>query len=150
DHDAARDQKAELLKAIRPLDPVHVVRGQYDGYRGVPGVRPESPVETFIAVKLEIDSWRWAGVPIYIRAGKELPITAAEVLVEFRGPPRETYGEVVPSASGHVRIRISPDVSVAMGLRVKTPGEHMIGHDVELILTERPAGNRPPYQRLLG
>src|SRR6185437_12311898 len=88
-------------------------------------------------------------VPIHIRAGKELPVTAAEVIVEFKRPPRETFGEIVSSGSSHLRMRISPDVSIGLGLRVKTPGEHMVGHDVELILTERAADDRPPYQRLL-
>ncbi len=150
DHEASRDQKVDLLKAVRPLDASHVVRGQYAGYREVRGVRPDSEVETYVAVKLEIDTWRWAGVPIYIRAGKELPVTAAEIVVEFKRPPRETFGEIVSSASSHLRMRISPDVSIGLGLRVKTPGEHMVGHDVELILTERAADDRPPYQRLLG
>jgi glucose-6-phosphate 1-dehydrogenase len=90
DHESTRDQRAELLKAVRPLDAAHVVRGQYAGYRAVPGVRPNSTVETFVAVKLAIDNWRWSGVPIYIRAGKGLPLTAAEVIVEFKRPPRET------------------------------------------------------------
>jgi glucose-6-phosphate 1-dehydrogenase len=150
DHEASRDQKSALLKAVRPLNAEHVVRGQYAGYRGVRGVKPDSGVETYVAVKLEIDTWRWAGVPIYIRAGKELPVTAAEVVVEFKRPPRETFGEIVSSGSSHLRMRISPDVSIGLGLRVKTPGEEMVGHDVELILTERTADDRPPYQRLLG
>jgi glucose-6-phosphate 1-dehydrogenase len=150
DHESIRDQRAALLKAVHPLDPAHVVRGQYAGYRAVPGVRPNSSVETFVAVKLAIDNWRWAGVPIYIRAGKKLPITAAEVIVEFKRPPRETFGEHVPTSSSHMRMRIGPDVTVGLGVRVKTPGERMIGHDVELILTEQPGSDLPPYQRLLG
>lgn len=150
EHDAMRDQKAALMKAIRPLDAAHVVRGQYAGYHDVPGVRPDSTVETFVALKLFIDSWRWADVPIYIRAGKLLPLTAAEVIVQFRRPPRETFAEVVPLSSAHVRMRISPDVSIGMGLRVKQPGERMAGEDVELLLTEQPGSFKPPYQRLLG
>jgi glucose-6-phosphate 1-dehydrogenase len=149
DHEAMRDQKAALLKAVRPLDASSIVRGQYRGYRGVKGVRPDSDVETFIALKLFVDSWRWAGVPIYIRAGKRLPTTAAEVVVDFRGPPRAVFGDV-DARSGHLRMRLSPDVSVAMGLRVKHPGEGMTGEDVELTLTERAECLTPPYQRLLG
>ena len=103
-----RDQKAALLKAVRPLDPAHVVRGQYRGYQSVPGVRAGSTVETFVAVKLFIETWRWAGVPIYIRAGKELPVTATEVMVHFKRPPRETFDEIVPHRSGHVRMRHQP------------------------------------------
>jgi glucose-6-phosphate 1-dehydrogenase len=150
DHESLRDQRATLLKAVRPLDPAHVVRGQYTGYRAVPGVRPNSTVETFVAIKLAIDNWRWGGVPIYIRAGKELPITAAEVIVEFKRPPRETFGEHVPTSSSHMRLRIGPDVAVGLGVRVKTPGERMVGHDVELILNQQPGSDLPPYQRLLG
>jgi glucose-6-phosphate 1-dehydrogenase len=147
--DAVRDQKAALLKAVRPLDPAQVVRGQYADYQSVPGVKPGSTVETFVAAKLFIDSWRWAGMPIYIRAGKALPVTATEVMVDFKRPPRETFEEIVSPASGHMRIRISPDVNIALGLRVKHPGEGMEGQDVELILTEQETAFKPPYQRLL-
>jgi glucose-6-phosphate 1-dehydrogenase len=150
DHDAQRDQKASLLKALRPLAAADVVRGQYVGYRDVPGVRPGSTVETYVAVKLDIDNWRWAGVPIYIRAGKELPITAAEVIVKFKRPPRETFGEAAQGSSAYVRFRLSPDVAIGLGVRIKAPGERMTGEDVELILTRQPAADRPPYQRLLG
>jgi glucose-6-phosphate 1-dehydrogenase len=150
EREALRDQKAALLKAVRPLDPSHVVRGQYAGYQSVPGVKPGSSVETFVALKLFIESWRWAGVPIYIRAGKMLPVTATEVVVHFKRPPRETFEEMVPLSSGHMRMRISPDVIIAMGVRVKLPGERMVGEDVELVLTEHTPSVRPPYQRLLG
>ena len=150
DHDALRDRKSELLRAVRPLSQDSVVRGQYHGYRKVPGVAPSSAVETFIAVKLEIDSWRWAGVPIYIRAGKMLPITCTEALIEFKRPPRETFGELVPLNSAHMRIRVSPDMTIGLGIRVKTPGEHMVGRDVELELHRQNSVNMPPYERLLG
>ncbi|MCI0467025.1 MAG: glucose-6-phosphate dehydrogenase [Beijerinckiaceae bacterium] len=148
--DSLRDQKAELLKAIRPLDAAHAVRGQYAGYQSVPGVKPGSAVETFVAAKLYIDSWRWAGVPIYIRAGKALPLTAAEIMVNFKNPPRDTFAENNFQVPGYMRIRISPDVSIALGLRIKQPGESMKGQNVELILTEQPSDFLPPYQRLLG
>jgi glucose-6-phosphate 1-dehydrogenase len=150
EHEAMRDQKAALLKAVRPLQPKHVVRGQYEGYQSVPGVRSGSTVETFVAVKLFIDTWRWAEVPIYIRAGKLLPVTATELVVQFKRPPRETFDELVPASSGHVRMRISPDVNIAVGVRVKRPGERMVGEDVEMILTEHSPRVLPPYQRLLG
>ena len=150
EHDAVRDEKARLLKAVRPPAPEHVVRGQYAGYQAVPGVGRGSTVETFVAVKLYIDTWRWAGVPIYIRAGKELPVAATELVVEFRRPPREAFGEIVPSLSGHVRMRISPDINIGIGLRVKSPREGMVGNDVELILTRQAAADMSPYQRLLG
>jgi glucose-6-phosphate 1-dehydrogenase len=147
--DALREQKAVLLKAVRPLDAAHVIRGQYAGYQSVPGVKSGSTVETFVAAKLFIDSWRWAGVPIYIRAGKALPVTAVEVMVYFKRPPRETFEESVSRGSGYMRMRISPDVSIAVGLRVKHPGESMRGEDVELMLTEQETVFKPPYQRLL-
>jgi glucose-6-phosphate 1-dehydrogenase len=147
--DAVRDQKAALLKAVRPLDPAHVVRGQYAGYQSVPGVKPGSTIETFVAAKLFIDSWRWTGVPIYIRAGKGLPVTAVEVMVHFKRPPRETFEETASRGSGYMRMKISPDVNIGLGLRVKRPGEKMRGEDVELILTEQETAFKPPYQRLL-
>jgi len=150
DHDASRDQKAALLKAVRPLVPGDVVRGQYKGYHSVPGVSAASTIETFVAVKLFIESWRWAGVPIYIRAGKTLPVTTTEVIVEFKRPPIETFGEIVPRTSAHLRMRISPDIAIALGVRVKTPGERMTGNDVELTLSEQSAEDMPPYERLLG
>ena len=150
DHDASRDQKAALLKAVRPIAPADVVRGQYKGYRSVPGVAAGSTVETYIAVKLFIESWRWSGVPIYIRSGKMLPVTATEVFVEYKRPPMETFGEIIPGTSAHLRMRISPDIAIGMGVRVKTPGERMTGTDVELSLTEQAADDTPPYERLLG
>lgn len=126
------------------------MRGQYQGYHKVPGVAPASSVETYAAARFEIDNWRWAGVPIFIRSGKLLPVTAAEAVVEFKRPPRETFGEIVAPSSGHMRFRIGPNVSVALGARVKTPGDRMVGEDVELVLTRQPAADMPPYQRLLG
>jgi glucose-6-phosphate 1-dehydrogenase len=150
EHEAMRDQKSALLKAVRPLDIMSVVRGQYDGYQAVDGVRPGSTVETFVAVRLFIESWRWEGVPIFIRAGKMLPVTCTEVLVNFKRPPRETFNELVPTTAGHMRMRISPDVSIGMGVRVKQPGDRMVGQDVEMMLTTQAPSFMPPYQRLLG
>jgi glucose-6-phosphate 1-dehydrogenase len=149
EHEAILDEKASLLKAVRALDAADIVRGQYRGYRSVPGVRPDSDVETYVAVKLFVDSWRWAGVPVFIRAGKALAQTATEVLVNFHEPPRAVFGENA-SGAGHMRMRISPDVRVAIGLKVKRPGEHMVGDPTELVLTEQTACETPPYQRLLG
>jgi len=147
--DSVREQKAALLKSVRPLDPAQVVRGQYADYRSVPGVRSDSNVETFVAAKLFIDSWRWADVPIYIRAGKGLSVTAAEAMVYFKRPPRETFADAASPKSGHMRIRLSPDVCIAEGLRVKRPGNALNGEDVELVLTEEATSFKPPYQRLL-
>jgi glucose-6-phosphate 1-dehydrogenase len=116
----------------------------------VPGVAAGSTVETFVAVKLYIDSWRWAGVPIFIRTGKMLPVTCTEIFVEFKRPPRESFHEIVPSRSAHFRMRVNPDVTIGLGLRVKTPGERMVGDDVELLLKEQANLDKPPYERLLG
>src|SRR3984893_11206535 len=148
EHEAQRDQKAALLKAVRPLDAASLVRGQYKGYRAVKGVRPDSTTETYVAVKLFVDSWRWAGVPIYIRAGKCMPLTAAEVTVEFKAPPRSTFGEKLDPSANYIRARLSPDVGSALGLRMKHPGERMTGDNVELSLMQRAGSDMPPYQRL--
>jgi glucose-6-phosphate 1-dehydrogenase len=139
-----------VLRAIRPLDANRVVRGQYHGYRASPGVAENSQVETYAAVRLYVDSWRWADVPFYIRAGKCMPLTSTEVVVEFRRPPREVFGELVPSLSSHLRLRLSPDVVIGLGLRVKVAGERMAGEDVELIITRPPGEVLTPYERLLG
>ena len=101
-------------------------------------------------MKLFVDSWRWAGVPIYIRAGKCMPLTAAEVTVEFKAPPRSTFGEKLDPSANDMRARLSPDVGSAIGLRMKHPGEHMTGDNVELSLMQPAAADMPPYQRLLG
>jgi glucose-6-phosphate 1-dehydrogenase len=148
--EAVRDERTRLLRAVRPLDPASVVRGQFRGYRDEDGVAPDSEVETYVAVKLEIDTWRWAGVPFYIRAGKRLPLTATEVLVEFRRPPLEVFGELVASRSNHLRLRLSPGMRIALGMRVKVAGEQLIGEDVELVATDQPGEDRPAYERLLG
>jgi glucose-6-phosphate 1-dehydrogenase len=148
--DPVRDEHTRLLRAVRPLDPASVVRGQFRGYRDEDGVAPDSTVETYVAVRLEIDTWRWTGVPFYIRAGKRLPRTATEVVVEFRRPPLELFGELVASRSNHLRLRLGPDMRIALGLRVKVAGEQMIGEDVELVATDQPGEDRPPYERLLG
>jgi glucose-6-phosphate 1-dehydrogenase len=148
--ESIRDEKGRLFKAITPLKPADVVRGQFNGYLAVPGVGPDSAVETFAAVRLAIDNWRWAGVPIFIRCGKKLALTCTEVTVEFKRPPRETFGEIVPVLSSHMRMRISPDISISMGLRVKKPGGRMAGQDVALTFVRQAAEDVPPYQRLLG
>ena len=149
-HDSIRDEKVRILKAVKPLGPADIVRGQFKGYRQEEGVAPDSQVETYAAVRLFIDTWRWAGVPFYIRAGKCLPVTATEVIVHFKRPPRETFDEVSRGLPNRLRLRLSPDVVIALGLRVKLPGERMDGEDVELIATHQSAGEMSPYERLLG
>ncbi len=150
-YEAVRDAKAELLRTMRPLDPRDVVRGQYVGYRNESGVAPDSTVETFAALKLHIDTWRWAGVPVLIRAGKKLPITATEVVVELDSPPVDQFGERLRGENNYLRFRISPDIVIALGLLVKRPGELMRGRQVELVLDSYSSGElMPPYERLLG
>jgi glucose-6-phosphate 1-dehydrogenase len=150
DVEAIRDEKVRLLKAIAPLDAEHVVRGQFRGYRDEPGVTHDSNVETFAAVELSIDSWRWAGVPFFVRAGKCLPVDAIEVRVQLKRCPRDVYRESAPTTQ-HFRFRIGPDVTaLALGMRVKRPGEAMKGHDVELLASEDQARDMLPYERLLG
>jgi len=150
EHDAMRDEKARILKAVRPLAPGDIVRGQFKGYRQEEGVAPDSRVETYAAVRLFIDSWRWAGVPFYIRAGKCLPVTATEVNVTFKRPPRETFEELAPGLPNRLRLRLSPEVVIALGMRAKLPGERMEGEDVELIAMHQRADEMTPYERLLG
>ena len=148
--DATRRERSRLIEAIRPLDRSSVVRGQFRGYRDEPGVAADSAVETYVAARLAIDTWRWAGVPFYIRAGKRLPVTDTEVMVEFRRPPLELFGELIPARSNHLRLHLGPDVRIEIGLRVKLPGDQLIGEDVELEAANRPVSRQLPYERLLG
>jgi glucose-6-phosphate 1-dehydrogenase len=149
DRDVFLTERIRLLKAIRPLAPQDVVRGQYEGYRESPGVDPASTVETFAAVRLGVETWRWAGVPFYIRTGKTMAVTATEVLVELKRPPRDVFGEPGVSHPNHVQFRLGPDVSISLGARTKLPGEPMAGHDVELVASYRAAEELSPYERLL-
>jgi len=148
--DAMRDEKARILKAVRPLTPQDIVRGQFKGYRQEEGVAPDSRVETYAAIRLFVDTWRWAGVPFYIRAGKCLPVTATEVNVTLRRPPLDTFEEKDHGSPNHFRLRLSPEVMIALGMRVKLPGERMEGEDVELIAMHQRADEMAPYERLLG
>ncbi len=150
DADAVRDEKARILKAIRPLDPANVVRGQYRGYRQEEGVAPDSQVETFAAVKLCVDTWRWADVPIYIRAGKYLPARATEIVVELKQPPQAVFGEVEPAHANYYHFRISPVVKISLIARAKVPGEAMRGEEVELVALHQSPDEMAPYERLLG
>ena len=148
--DSMRDEQARLLKAVRPLTPSDVVRGQFQGYRKEDGVAPDSTIETFAAVRLFIETWRWAGVPFYIRAGKCLPVTANEVIVKLKHTPRQTFREPSEGLPNHIRLRLSPDVVIAIGMRVKEAGEQMRGEDVELIASHQSCDEMTPYERLLG
>jgi glucose-6-phosphate 1-dehydrogenase len=150
--DSMRDAKGRLLKAIEPLRAADVVRGQFEGYRREPHVAPASKVETYAGVRLRIDSWRWAGVPFYVRTGKCLPVTCTEVLVQFKPPPRSVFGEDLSrsGSNNYVRFRLGPDVGIAMGVRSKAPGEAFIGKPVELLAMQDAAEDMGPYERLLG
>ncbi|HEU5329965.1 MAG TPA: glucose-6-phosphate dehydrogenase [Thermomicrobiales bacterium] len=150
DHEALRDEKSQVFKAIRPLTPTHVVRGQFAGYRDEAGVAPDSRVETFAAVRLHIDNWRWSGVPFYIRAGKNLPVTATEVLVELKSPPANVFHDPHDAHPNYFRFQLSPHVVVALGARTKRPGEQMRGEAGELVAQHYPADELEPYERLLG
>jgi len=149
DGEAMRAEKLRLFRAMRPLEPSDVVRGQYAGYRSERGVAADSRVETFVALRLYIDTWRWAGVPFYVRAGKCLPITATEVVVDLKHPPLTIFDEVPATMSNYFRFRLSPEVLISAGVRVKAPGDVMRGQPVELVARHQPPGERSPYARLL-
>jgi glucose-6-phosphate 1-dehydrogenase len=150
DHEAIRDETSKVFEAMRPLQSADVVRGQYNGYQKEQGVAPDSQVETFAAVRLHLDMWRWAGVPFYIRTGKCLPVTTTEVVVELKRPPQNVFGEQHPGHPDHLRFRLSPDVVMALCARTKVPGEAMVGENVELIARHAPGGDEmAPYERLL-
>jgi glucose-6-phosphate 1-dehydrogenase len=144
-----RDCKIAALRAMRPLDRQSVVRGQFRGYRDEPGVAHRSQVETFAAVRLHVDNWRWAGVPFCIRTGKRMPVSATEVLVTLKRPPVSMFGEVVSPHSNYYRFRLSPEIVISLGARTKVEGEPMAGEDIELVAHEDPGDDTPPYERLL-
>jgi glucose-6-phosphate 1-dehydrogenase len=150
DTEALRDERARVMKSIRPLTTADVVRGQFNGYLHEPGVAADSTTETFAAVRLRIDSWRWAGVPFTVRAGKCLPATATEVLVELKRPPQTLFAGGDAGLANSVRFTLSPDVRIALGARAKLPGERMIGEDVELVARHHHPDEMPAYERLLG
>ncbi len=150
--EALRDEKAKVFQSMRPLRPDDMVRGQFTGYRNEPGVAANSDVETFCALRLMIDSWRWAGVPWYLRSGKCLAETAAEVRVELRPPPQKLFADS-DQTSGHtnyIRFRLSPGPAVALAARVKRAGEAFVGDQRELYLLDAQPDERAPYDRLLG
>jgi len=148
DSESIRDEKVKVLKAIAPIDPKNLVRGQFRGYRQEPGVTPDSNVETFAALKLHIDSWRWRGVPFYIRAGKSLPVTCTEVQMHLRQPP--TMYKHYALDSNYVRLRISPDIVMAFGLNVTSPVNETRSELSELLASRHPcAREMDAYERVL-
>jgi len=149
DSESIRDEKVKVLKAMPPLEEKDLVRGQFRGYRKEKGVAPDSKVETFAALRLYVNSWRWKGVPFFIRAGKCLPVTCTEVIARFRIPPT-----VIPSsalAQNYLRFRISPDVTIALGMTVMASGEEMNAQSAEMLASRHPqAGEMEAYERVLG
>jgi len=146
--ESIRDEQVKVFRMIRPLDPSALVRGQFRGYRREEGVAPASQVETFAAVRLTMDSWRWEGVPFFIRAGKCLPVTTTEVVVNLKRPP---LSMLAAGQGNYVRFRLSPEVTIAVGARVKKPGETLEGEETELSFVDKPEGDEmDAYERLLG
>jgi len=149
DSESIRDERVKVLKAMPPLDPGNLVRGQFRGYREEPGVAPDSTVETFAALRLEVDSWRWRGVPFYIRAGKCLPVTCTEVVVRLRQPP--TMYEGYDLKPNYCRLRISPDIAIAVGTNVIAEGQETVSTCLEMLAIRHPrADEMDAYERVLG
>jgi len=153
-HEAIRDEQAKVLRNVRPLSADNMVRGQFRGYRDEPGVDKESYMATYAALRLWVDSWRWEGVPFFVRAGKCLSKTCTEVMVELRNPPPVVFSEPSPPTGNYIRFRLSPQVVIAIGARAKRPGEGMKGEPVELSVVEEPEqgqdGRMEAYARLIG
>jgi glucose-6-phosphate 1-dehydrogenase len=150
EQEARKAEKLRIFRAMRPLDPKEVVRGQFQGFRDEKGVAKDSEVETFAALRLHIDTWRWADVPFYIRTGKCLPITATEVRVTLKGPPLEIFDTSDTMPCNYFRLRLSPEVVISTGALVKQSGEEMRGEPVELIARHHSQMEQSPYERLLG
>jgi glucose-6-phosphate 1-dehydrogenase len=152
DFGAVQNEKAKVFQAMRPLTSDDVVRGQYAGYRKEPDVAKNSDVETFCAVRLFVDSWRWEGVPWYIRSGKYLPENVTEVLVELKSPPQKLFEDSAPTTgrANYLRFRLSPNSAIALAARVKLLGKEFVGKQRELYLVEEQQGEETPYERLLG
>jgi glucose-6-phosphate 1-dehydrogenase len=152
DFGSVHNEKAKVFQAMRPLKSSEMVRGQYDGYRKEKDVAKNSDVETFCALRLFIDSWRWEGVPWYLRSGKYLPETATEVLVELKPSPQNLFADSEPRTgrANYLRFRISPDSAIALAARVKIAGKDFLGEQRELYLSEERPGQEAPYERLLG
>ena len=149
--EALRDERIKIFKRMRPLTEHTLVRGQFRGYRTEAGVASDSQVETFASLQIALDSWRWAGVPFFIRAGKHLPVTATEVFVTLKRPPQDVFGEAAGEPRNYVRFRLGPDrVAVAIGARAKVPGEKMLGRETELFVSHQRGDEMEAYERLIG
>ena len=145
-----RDEKVKVFNAIRPLSKSQLVRGQFHGYNKEPGVASDSKVETFAALRLYVDSWRWHGVPFLVRAGKCLPVTATEVTVDLHYPPQVVFRADRPGRPNYFRFRLSPNVMIALGTRAKAPGEAMAGEELELNVLHQRGDEMDAYERLIG
>jgi glucose-6-phosphate 1-dehydrogenase len=150
DGQAVDAAKLALLKAVRPLQPADVVRGQYRGYRGESGVAPDSCVETYVAAQLAIENTRWSGVPFLIRAGKSLAATVTEVQVILKPPAKSLFDSSADGRANRLCFRLSPDVSITLTTRIKTPGEAMTGEEASLVEHRQAGDEMAPYERLLG
>jgi glucose-6-phosphate 1-dehydrogenase len=149
DSEAIRDEKVKVLKAIPTLEEKDIVRGQFRGYRNEKGVAPGSQTETFAALRLEVNSWRWQGVPFFIRAGKSLPVRCTEVVARLRVPPK-LFSDCCPEAN-YVRLRINPDVTIAFGMTAMDRQDKMVGETVEILASRRPGVEEiDAYERVLG
>ncbi len=150
--EAHRDEKARVFKAMRPIRPADLVRGQFDGYRREKGVVTRSDTETFCALRLHVDTPRWRDVPWYLRAGKNLPVHAAEIVVRFKNPKRKLFADspTAPGDSNYLRLRIEPCPAIALAARVKNPGKSLTGEQKELYMLDAHEDEQLPYERLLG
>lgn len=149
--EAQRDERVKVLRAISPFSSGDLVRGQFRGYRDEEGVNPESDVESYAAMQLQLNSWRWQGVPFFIRTGKRLAVTATEVIAILKTPPQQLFEEPIPPRSNYFRFRLGPDkVAIAVGARAKAPGERMAGEEVELYVCNASPEAREAYERLIG
>jgi glucose-6-phosphate 1-dehydrogenase len=150
DHAAQGDERARLLQRVRTVEASNVLRGQYRGYKQESDVAPDSQVETFATIRFDIDNDHWAGVPFFVRVGKCLPVSATEVLVRFKQLPRPVLDEFGASSANYYRFRLSPDMVIALGAKIKKPGVLMDGENIELLAHEQSPDEMEPYERLLG
>ena len=150
DMERVRDEQVKLFRSIRTITTNDIVRGQFEGYLKEPGVAPDSTTETFAAVRIFIDNWRWQGVPIYIRAGKHLPVSATEVRVQFHRPPSVVFPEEQAPVHNFVRFLFSPRIEIGINMQVKIDGERMVGEPMELKVVDQQPDEMTPYERLIG
>ncbi|MEE2907484.1 MAG: glucose-6-phosphate dehydrogenase [Planctomycetota bacterium] len=150
DEETLRDAKVRLFNSIKPLRKSDVVRGQFKGYLDEPGVKSGSTTETFVALRLHIDSWRWADVPIYIRAGKSLPVTSTEVVVDLKQPPQQLFEDCHKCERNYFRFQFNPNTVIAIGARAKKVGEEMVGEQIEMVVQHEEPDQMAAYERLIG